>query len=376
MNDPLSPALVRRACHELLAEGKNPSRPLVQELLAREDYIGRKGSNSLVQRLINEWRQDVGAQLTRPTRSVEGVPEEFVSKMDGLLAEMMALARKMVVEEFDDQRRLLEKEREDIRSAIDQAEQLRLRTEGELTGIQGTISEMRDHARQQLDEIEKLRQQLKNSDVILKGKESEIGYLTSQCSELQKQLVQVTNNATSASANHQAEIERQTHASGLERARLMQQLDDAKQTAKREVQSLQDGMRNAQSEAAEARTQLEKIRVEHASALARLDAKEDAIAQLQAENARLLAVEKVHYATTARLNVTEAALQESKAANSRLSEALNAMQLERVSRFADAEKLIAWMDDPERKGAARSFTEGPERQIAHRFEAMSKAAKE
>lgn len=34
----------------------------------------------------------------------------------------------------------------------------------------------------------------------------------------------------------------------------------------------------------------------------------------------------------------------------------------------DAQRVIAWIDDPDRKPANAAFTEGLERQIAYRFE--------
>lgn len=62
--------------------------------------------------------------------------------------------------------------------------------------------------------------------------------------------------------------------------------------------------------------------------------------------------------------------------NARVAEALQEERLlrdfahagERIARWADAESLIAWLDDPDRKPAAIAFTAGLERQIALRFE--------
>lgn len=48
------------------------------------------------------------------------------------------------------------------------------------------------------------------------------------------------------------------------------------------------------------------------------------------------------------------------------------LRQERVLRLADAERLIAWMDDPHRVSANLAFTEGNERQIAYRFEILLK----
>lgn len=50
-----------------------------------------------------------------------------------------------------------------------------------------------------------------------------------------------------------------------------------------------------------------------------------------------------------------------------------ALRQERAMRLADAERVCAWIDDPKRKAAVLSFTEGAERQIAYRFEGLLKA---
>lgn len=53
-----------------------------------------------------------------------------------------------------------------------------------------------------------------------------------------------------------------------------------------------------------------------------------------------------------------------------LESELFAMREDRVLRLADAQRLIAWLDDPKRKPAMLAFTEGNERQIAYRFEQL------
>lgn len=47
---------------------------------------------------------------------------------------------------------------------------------------------------------------------------------------------------------------------------------------------------------------------------------------------------------------------------------LHALRVERANQLADVERVIAWLDDPNRRPAAHAFTEGPERQIAYRVE--------
>ncbi|MDR0701632.1 MAG: DNA-binding protein [Azoarcus sp.] len=46
---------VRRAAFEILSRGERPTRPTVQELLATQEHLGRKGSNAVVQRLLNQF---------------------------------------------------------------------------------------------------------------------------------------------------------------------------------------------------------------------------------------------------------------------------------------------------------------------------------
>lgn len=54
---------------------------------------------------------------------------------------------------------------------------------------------------------------------------------------------------------------------------------------------------------------------------------------------------------------------------------LKAQLFDMRKRFCDAERLIAWIDDPKRQPAVHAFTEGHERQIAYRFEdALGKVA--
>lgn len=51
-----------------------------------------------------------------------------------------------------------------------------------------------------------------------------------------------------------------------------------------------------------------------------------------------------------------------------------ALRQERAQTLADADRVCAWLDDPTRKPAVQSFTEGAERQIAYRFESLLRTA--
>jgi hypothetical protein len=41
-----------------------------------------------------------------------------------------------------------------------------------------------------------------------------------------------------------------------------------------------------------------------------------------------------------------------------------------VNEHADAERLVEWINDPQRKPAYLAFTEGPERQVAYAVEGL------
>ena len=48
--------------------------------------------------------------------------------------------------------------------------------------------------------------------------------------------------------------------------------------------------------------------------------------------------------------------------------ALYSRQVDYINNYADARRVVAWADNPNRLPAVTAFTEGPERQIAYRFE--------
>ncbi len=65
-----------------------------------------------------------------------------------------------------------------------------------------------------------------------------------------------------------------------------------------------------------------------------------------------------------------AELERLQAENSRLEAENLTLRSERANKLADVERVCAWIDDPSRKRAVLAFTEGPERQIAYRFEGL------
>lgn len=49
---------------------------------------------------------------------------------------------------------------------------------------------------------------------------------------------------------------------------------------------------------------------------------------------------------------------------------IEALRGERANHLANVRRVLDWLDDPRRKPAENAFTEGPERQLAYRFESM------
>lgn len=49
---------------------------------------------------------------------------------------------------------------------------------------------------------------------------------------------------------------------------------------------------------------------------------------------------------------------------------LLAMRIERANHLADVRRVLDWLNTPKRKPAVNAFTEGPERQLAYRFESL------
>ena len=47
---------------------------------------------------------------------------------------------------------------------------------------------------------------------------------------------------------------------------------------------------------------------------------------------------------------------------------LHTLRVERTNHLADVRRVLGWLDAPNRKLAVTAFTEGPERQLAYRFE--------
>lgn len=296
---------VRRACFAIMAEGQRPSRPAVQELLARSDYIGRKGSNEAVQRHITDFWASMGKTMQIPDRGVEGVPDEFVAIFDAALREMVVVARQSAQKSLADKELALDQRATAMDKAIQEAhdvaqaaDQLRLRAEGELLSAHTLVNELKANLasteRKLADEAGKVAAHQKTID--------------EKDAEIRRQYVSIeTAHRAAADANeqHRAELNR-----------LMQQVDNERQANRKEIVrvSLQlDRARElhaaGQTESAALREEVGRLRAElHSASVARqvLEAAErDANVALAEKTQRLQAAEQELAVMRTRFETTE-----------------------------------------------------------------------
>lgn len=240
--------VVRRACKALLERHEKPSRPAVQELLATDEYLGHKGSNAVVQKLINEFWVEVTELVTAPPRVIEGMPAEYVSVIDKALIEMVNISRDATAKEVAEERAGL-KAREaemaaavqDARDAAAAADQLRLRAEGERNALEQRL-------REQAAELALAKKDIQS------GQERE-SLLTADVRERDVQIKHL--DAAIAAGREAAEVAQSQHKAEVNR--LLQQVDDARQSALKEaaaVKSLSTRVGALEQELATARAQL------------------------------------------------------------------------------------------------------------------------
>jgi chromosome segregation ATPase len=258
--DPVTYEDVREACCALLGAGEGPSRPKVQDLLAEK--IGRKGSNSVVQGFINRFWAEAAERMNMPARQVADVPEEFVPVIDRALVEMVGVARKMAAEELSAREAAIEGQIKDWQARIQQAndaaaaaEQLRLRAEGELNGMQSIVVDLRASVKSLED---KLVDETKRN-------EAHQQTISEKDAELARQFAAL--EAAGQKFDSAAEAHR------LEVNRLLQQVDDERQSSKRESQALRQQIDSARSETESARRELSAQREECARMRAEIAAK-------------------------------------------------------------------------------------------------------
>lgn len=280
----VTPDHVRQACYEILSRGERPSRPSVQELLATNRYVGRKGSNDLVQKFINDFWTSMAKTLKVPPRSVEGVPEAFVPVIDKALGEMVAVARQLAAQEFadreaelDNRAKAMEASIQEARDSVLVADQLRVRAEGELSAVQARATELKlsltEAERKLADETRKVEAHQRSID------EKDV--------ELRRQFA-------SLETAHGA-LEQANERHRQEAHRLMQQLDNERQIARQEAQRLTEQMDRSRGETVVAREESTALREEiarlKAEGAAAAASKASLEASLKDANARFVGAE-------------------------------------------------------------------------------------
>lgn len=304
--------VVRRACEALLAQHQRPSRPAVQDLLATEEYLGHKGSNVLVQKLINDFWVEVAGLVTAPSRVIEGLPPEYVGVIDRALIEMVNISRETASRELASAHEALRNREAEMNASIQEArdlaaaaDQSRLRAEGERNALEARLREQAAELSQSKKDLQ--AGQERESRLTADVRERDI-----QIKHLDAAVAAAKEAATAAQAQHDAEVRR-----------LLGQVDEARQNAIREAaaaKALNTRISALDQELATARAQLEAsgaqltaVRKDVAQKVAQITEKSNQVvakdAEIAALNRRLL---------TAEVQV-DAANQQRTSAESRLS---------------------------------------------------------
>lgn len=128
----VDPRAVEKACAELLAQGESPSFPAVFSLL------GRKGSASVVQGYITDFKKKLGAQLGK-IRDVPGLPPALVEASDRQLAATWQIALDTAEGAYQDARSKLDGERMDMQATLETHAEKLAESEREGLRLQGRI---------------------------------------------------------------------------------------------------------------------------------------------------------------------------------------------------------------------------------------------
>lgn len=244
-------AVVRRACCEILARGERPARPNVQELLDSDEYLGQKGSNAIVAKLINDFWLEVGETIKTPTRVVADIPSDYVATIDKALADMIAISRTIASQELAEredglkaQETAIQRSIQDARDAAAAADQLRLRAEGERNALQSSAGEMKRL-------IADLEQRLAAEGLRCAG----------LASGIEAKDVELRHQAEAITAAQKAR-EAAEDAHRKEVKRLMQQIDDERQAATKELKRREHDLSTAKNERDSVRLDLERARTD------------------------------------------------------------------------------------------------------------------
>jgi chromosome segregation ATPase len=271
---------VRAACCELLADGQNPTRPAVQAALARPERLGFKGSNSVVQGFVTQFKAEMARLAGAPERTVAGVPDAFVAAQDRMLVEMVAIAREIATAELAEREAALVAARHEMdaaitaaRTAAEGAEQLRLRAEGELTAVHGQLAEARHALQARSTEF----QALEGAHHAL---QSEVAVLRQAVAHGEARVVDAQHALEAAEHRHQAEKRDLAVAADAERARILTQLDETRQRAQRASKLAAATLADAETRAHTSGLQAEALTRELATV-------REALAAAEARNALL-----------------------------------------------------------------------------------------
>ncbi len=241
--------VVRRACAELLGRGEKPSRPSVQALLVRDDYLGHKGSNAVVQKLINGFWSEVGDRLKAPPRIVADVPEPYVATIDKALADMVTISRQIADEEMATREAALTERQTEMQAQVQAArdlaaaaDQSRLRAEGERNALEARLREQAAELAQSRKDVQAGQEREARLTADVRERDTQIKHLDAA-------VVAAKEAAAAAQAQHEAEVRR-----------LLVQVDEARQNAIREaaaVKALNARVNTLDQELATARAQLD-----------------------------------------------------------------------------------------------------------------------
>lgn len=265
-------AVVRRACRELLEQHQRPSRPAVQDILATEGYLGHKGSNALVQKLINDFWVEVGGLVTEPTRVVEGLPPEYVGVIDRALIEMVNISRETAARELASAHEALRNREAEMNASIQEArdlatasDQLRLRAEGERNALEARLREQAAELSQHKKDLQAAQERESRLTADVRERDIQIQHLDAAVGAAKEA-------AASALAQHTAEVKR-----------LMQQVDDARQREKKEAESARGHAERAAALAKE----LESARTRELDLTNRLNASQASLAEANDKTTKL-----------------------------------------------------------------------------------------
>ena len=224
-NEPLTYHDVRKACCTLLGAGESPVRPKVQDVLFEQ--IGRKGSNSVVQGFINQFWSEAADRMNVPARQVPDIPESYVQIVDRALVELVGVSRKMASDELQKREEAMEQERKQWSQKIQQAydtaaasDQLRIRSEGEINGLQALISELRINLHSLENRLADEAKQVVSYQEAILWKDQ----------ELQRQ------SETLVEAHRRLELNSETHRTEIHR--LLVQIDAERQQARKDLSSV------------------------------------------------------------------------------------------------------------------------------------------